>query len=80
MVDYESSYPNILDYYADATALEDGIKSLDFASLWVVSVEYADSYSTLPDVDDFFRVVFAGSQLDYEIRSGAFEKKHVGTH
>ena len=60
VVDYESSYPNIADYYTDALALTNGDKSLADASLEVVSVEYADAISTLPNVNDFFRVVFAG--------------------
>ena len=80
VIDYESSYPNIADFYSDALDLSNGIKSLDDAILEVVSVEYADAISTLPDANDFFRVVFAGKPIDYEIRSGPFEESHVGVH
>lgn len=60
VIDYESSYPNIADFYSDALDLSNGDKFLFDASLEVVSVEYADAISTLPDANDFFRVVFAG--------------------
>ena len=82
VVDYESSYPNIADYRTDALALENGDITLADANLVVVSVEYADDSSTLvlPNANEFFRVVFAGYPIDYEIRSGPFEQSHEGVH